>query len=492
MQIDNFISRVKYSFVFGSLKSSFSFLFSIYLSIILDSKIYGFYIFLTATFISIKGFADLGISNAFNSYITRHDVLNEKVPFISTYLSIILFQITTVFSLMYILNCGGYLDNIFFTENLSLVALGMLAVYLQQHFFSVSCQVLDSQRENYKSQLSSLIAIIVLFLIVWIFNKFIIKDLKILFLMHIIIFSVATIINLNGILKLEAFKFDLKIVRKYFSFSTPLLFNSFILLGFDFLDRWILQNYAGSYGQSTYQVALQISSIPTILMMSLNPIILKEFSAAFYNNEYEKLKSLYNKFILNTYFTVFTLCTIIFLFSDLIFLLIYGDKFPDGPVALRLLLFYTIFQCIGQINGSLLLITGHTLDYFKSGLWGLVMSTFLLLLLVGDNIPIYLGGKEIMLGLGLGAIGLSIKLPIVNLLIIGIQNRIIQRNFNIKSLFSAILIKLISIVLFMCCIEYIFEIDFGFEVQYLKLIAQFLILITWIVFTYNKLRKLIE
>ncbi|MEY2702105.1 MAG: hypothetical protein RLY43_738 [Bacteroidota bacterium] len=491
MKIDNFIARVKYSFFFGMLKSGFSFLLSIYLSIILDSKIFGFYIFLTSIIISIRGFADFGMSNAFNSYITRHDALNEKVSYITTYLSIILVQITTVFSVIYIVYYVGYLDNFFFTGELSLIFLGVLAVYFQQHFFTVSCQVLDSQRENYKSQLSNFLSILVLFLFVWIFHKSLINDLKILFLIYIFVYSIATIINLNGYLKFSEFKFEPQIVRKFISFSLPLLFNSFMLLGFDFLDRWILQNYAGSSGQSTYQVALQMSSIPTILMMSLNPIILKEFSTAFYKKEYERLKILYNKFFLNTFFIVFLLCVIMFIFSDSIFSLIYGNKYPEGPFALRLLLFYTLFQCIGQINGSLLLITGHTLEYFKSGVGGLVMSALLLFLLVGDNIPINMGGKEIMLGLGLGAIGLSIKLPAVNLLVIGIQNRMISKIFNINSLFNPALIMLIFFLLLMCSLEYVFQLSYGFEAPYSKLFLQYFLLIAWGVFAYNRLRKLL-
>jgi hypothetical protein len=122
---------------------------------------------------------------------------------------------------------------------------------------------------------------------------------------------------------------------------------------------------------------------------------------------------------------------------------------------------------------------------------GLVMSALLLFLLVGDNIPINMGGKEIMLGLGLGAIGLSIKLPAVNLLVIGIQNRMISKIFNINSLFNPALIMLIFFLLLMCSLEYVFQLSYGFEAPYSKLFLQYFLLIAWGVFAYNRLRKLL-
>jgi O-antigen/teichoic acid export membrane protein len=125
------------------------------------------------------------------------------------------------------------------------------------------------------------------------------------------------------------------------------------------LDVSIIGKMFGMGPLGSYNLAKQLAVKPT---MFVNPIITEVASPllATMQNDKEKLKENYVKLIKMTSIVTFNIFLLIFIFSDLIIYILYGAKYQECVLLLRLFCVYMYLRGIHNPIGSLLIATGRT------------------------------------------------------------------------------------------------------------------------------------
>jgi O-antigen/teichoic acid export membrane protein len=125
------------------------------------------------------------------------------------------------------------------------------------------------------------------------------------------------------------------------------------------LDVFIIGKMLGMEPLGSYNLAKQLAVKPT---MFINPIITEVASPllAAMQNDKEKLKENYVKLIKMTSILTFNIFLAIFILSDVIIYVLYGTKYPECVLLLRLFCVYMYLRGVHNPIGSLLIATGRT------------------------------------------------------------------------------------------------------------------------------------
>jgi len=234
--------------------------------------------------------------------------------------------------------------------------------------------------------------------------------------LYLIVFGVSIIV-LSGKLHLgEMFHLTrekmVSYSKEFFTYSHPLFLNSMIVMIVEIADRWLLQKYGGSIQQGYYGLSLKIVTICFLFTSSLTPLFVRELSISHENNDYRRMRRLFNRniplfFFIASYFSIFISSN-----AESILVVFGGETYAHATSAVIVLAFYPMHQTYGQLSGAVFLATGRT-SYLRNigistGILGLIAAIFLIT-------PI--GG----MGLELGALGLAIKIVVIQFIAVNIQ-----------------------------------------------------------------------
>lgn len=200
--------------------------------------------------------------------------------------------------------------------------------------------------------------------------------------------------------------------REFFDYSHPLLVYAFVNVIAGIAERWILQTQAGAAQQGFYGFAFQVGAVCALFTTAMTPLLMREMAVAWNDENIERMQALFRRiapllYALAAYFSVFVAFK-----SDDVAWLIAGARFEEGAPAVAAMVLYPMHQTYGQITGSILLATNHTKQYRNIGLVGILAGVPFMLWLIA---PAASGG------LGLGSLGLALKVVILNIVMVNVQ-----------------------------------------------------------------------
>lgn len=232
-------------------------------------------------------------------------------------------------------------------------------------------------------------------------------------------------------------------VKKYsiefYKYSAPLFTYTAVGLIAGLFDRWLLQLYAGSIQQGYYGLSYQIGAICFIFTSAMTPLIMREYSIAFGEQNKEKMQQLFLRFIPMLYSIAAVISIFLFLQADKISLIFGGDQFRNANTAIAIMAFYPIHQTYGQLSGSIFYATDQTKLYRN-------IACFTIL--AGLPITFFLIAPKHLFGLDLGSTGLAIKMVSIQFIGVNIQLWYNCRylHLSFKKLFSH---QFLSVLLFL-------------------------------------------
>ena len=199
-------------------------------------------------------------------------------------------------------------------------------------------------------------------------------------------------------------------IRKYsnefYSYSSPLIVFAFFALIIGIFDRWILQYIYGSAEQGYFGLAFRISGLIFIFTSALTPLILREFSIEYHKLNIKKMRQLFSRYIPLLYFVAAFFAVFVSVHAHEIATLVGGSQFESASISLMIISFYPLHQTYGQLCGSLFYATGKTTLYRNIGI---------LFMLIGLPLTFFLLAPKTMFGMNMGAIGLAIKMVVIQL-----------------------------------------------------------------------------
>ena len=380
---------------------------------------FGQFSYLQQFFSQFIAFLDAGTSTGFFTKLSAQSSRKELITFYLIFSLVLLFAL---FLVVYLLGYFDYLEFLLPKIPSQYVVYGALFgffTWVTQVYIKIS----DAYALTVSVELIKIVhKIITLILLLYMVN-FLPFDLNIYFYFHFIaLVSFLMVITILFIKKSIFSKqiLDLKIkyltlVQEFFIFSSPLFMFNVIAIAIGLFDIWLLQKVSGSIQTGFYGLAYSIAAMCFLFTSAMTPIISREFSKSYAQNDMEYVKELFQKYIsmlytISAYFSIFIAFqaeNILHIFTD--------EKFKDALFVLMIMAFYPLHQTYGQLSGSLFFATNETKLYRNIGLVSSLIG------LVFSYIFIY--------HLKLGALGFGWKMVLTQ--IIGVN---IQLYFNTKLL----------------------------------------------------------
>ena len=373
---------------------------------------YGQFSYLQQFFAKIIGFLDMGSSIAFFTKLSANPQRKELITFYAFY-SLFILTITLVF--FYFVNKLGYFDLLLpnISSEYLFLAIGFaFLTWGTQIFIKIS----DAYALTVSVELIKIVHKILSLGLLLYFINYLVFDLTIYFYFHYIVllsfFIVLTYLFVKkGIFSSQFLTLNFgfkKLVVEFVSYCSPLVIFSVAGLLVGLFDIWLLQKIGGSIQTGYYGLVYSIVAMSFLFTSAMTPIITREFSKSYAEEDIAKMRKLFFRYIpmlyaMAAYFGVF----ISFQSENL--LAIFTDaQFKDAYLVLVIMAFYPLHQTYGQLSGSVFYATGETKLYrnigFISMAAGLVLSFSFIYLLEYGAIGLAL---KMIIG---QAIGTSIQL----------------------------------------------------------------------------------
>lgn len=199
-----------------------------------------------------------------------------------------------------------------------------------------------------------------------------------------------------------------KFVPETWRFIRPLVLYSVVGIMVGIFEKWLLQVFGGAIEQGYFWFGLRVQQFCIMFTMAFMPLIVREYAIAHDQGDNERVVGLYKRYI--PLFVLFAgyLAFFVAVEAEKLTFIVGGKQFKDSSIVTAILMFQAIYFPIGNFTSSLYLATGRTALYSGIGIVGV---------LAGLPITFFLVAPSAYYGLGLGAVGLAIKMIIAELFI---------------------------------------------------------------------------
>lgn len=192
--------------------------------------------------------------------------------------------------------------------------------------------------------------------------------------------------------------------REFYQYAAPLVAFAATGLLVSMLDRWMLQQFSGSVAQGFFSLSYRISSICFLFTGAMTPLLTREFSVAFEGQDIDSMRTLFRRYIPLLYVSASFLGSFVLTQADRVSLIFGGVEYLPATPVIAAMALYPVHQTYGQLTSSFLWATGQTYVFRNYGIT---------LMLVGLPISFWLLGPTNWMGMQLGAMGLAIKMVIL-------------------------------------------------------------------------------
>ena len=402
---------------------------------------YGNFNFLNLTFNKIFGFLALGTSMAFFTKLSQRPTEFKLIRFYTFFLFTILFVSIVFLTIVYLTNYESILFTNIASNYILLAFVYSFLLFLSEIFRQVN----DAFAFTYFGENIFLAIRILILIFVSVFIYLEIIDLFYYYFILIFAFTVLLICWIFYLYNKGVRPFSIenkldntttkKYISEFYIYSYPLITVSIFSLISGFGERWLLQYYGGSVEQGFYSFSFALASIIFLFTGSMSPLFTREFSIAWINKDFTRMRSLYNKIIpiliiLATYLSFFVVFN-----AESISELIAGKSYSDAALITSIMAIYPIHQTYCQLSSSIIYATGNTKFIRNISIPADVLGIIITLILL---LPKDLGGFE------LSSIGLAYKMVFVQFIIANVYiyhcTKLLQLSFLASIKFQSIII----------------------------------------------------
>ncbi|MHA8054517.1 lipopolysaccharide biosynthesis protein [Aquirufa nivalisilvae] len=349
---------------------------------------YGNYDFLTDSATKFIGFFETGTSTAFYTNLSRN---NQNQKLVRFYWIIVVF----ISSLYFVFVMASFLfkfSKFIWPDQVNIFILLSTVWGIITFFSNTIYKMLDACNLTVSSEKLRMIHLffsLSLFSLIYYssiyvgLTYFFIIQILLIFILIIGSWKILKVNSLEVFPKLKLDRSDfVKFKNLFWTFSSPLLLYALFSLIGGVGERLILQKFGGSVQQAHFGISYKIGSFVFLFTSAMIPIMLREFSKLFENNELVEIGRVFFKSIKIFLFLATSLAVLVAFNADFITMILGGKEFKGAILVVALMAFYPIHQTIGQINATLYFSTNRTSNYRNIGLFiiplGLIISFFMI------------------------------------------------------------------------------------------------------------------
>jgi len=383
---------------------------------------YGDLFFLLGSFAAIRALLNLGTSNAFYTFIAQEA---RGTSFYIAYFVWLLLQFLVTLLVITVFLPDRLSDQIWLGHTKEVILLTFLASFLQQQVWSTVTQVCEAVRKTIMVQMTGLVVVLSHFVFVIIFLWMGWLSVNVVLISISIEYLIATLVVwwlLRGQPSQSEQAFCLKsIIAEYWKFCRPLIVLAVVSFSYEFLDRWLLQRFGGAEQQGFYQISAQFAAVSLLATVSILNILWKEIAESYKQGDHDRVNRLYHKVSRSLFMLGAVIACFLIPWSEKLTVLLLGNAYQEAWPVLAVMFLYPIHQSIGQINGTMFMACERTTPYMYLSLFGMLISMpVTYMLIVPENV-------WLVSGLGLGALGLALKMVGMNVLMVNLQGFMLAR-----------------------------------------------------------------
>lgn len=448
----------------------------------LGPKGYGDFYFLNIFFYQLIPLLTFSTSVGFFTKLSQRQ---HEFGLISFYFRIIFIAFIILFLFIFTVHSFGFDLKIWVGQNIIFVYLAAGYAALMW-FIETLYQIADANGLTVRSEISKTIfKLIGMFCILVLYYNGVLEYKSFFLYQYFISFlSICALffwVNKLGQTSLLSWRLSRETLIKYYNefylYSRPLFFYGLLGVLVNVFDRWMLQKYGGGIQQGFFSLSYQIGAVCLMFTSAMTTLITREFSISHFRNDKQKIAHLFRRYIpllysLSAFIACFTAVN-----ADYVVSIFGGNDYQGAVLPMTIMALYPIHQTYGQLSGSVFYASGETKLYSTIGT---------IFMIIGIPITYLCIAPKNMLGLNVGALGLSIKM-------IGIQffAANIQLFFNSRYLklpFTKYLIHQIGCVLVLIILsvlsKYIsYQLSFFLENQLISFIAAGFIYTIFVILT---------
>jgi O-antigen/teichoic acid export membrane protein len=388
---------------------------------------YGEYQFLLASVGSLAQFLDLGTSQAFFTFLSRQQRTRRFFllygGWLAAQFALVLLAIAAVIP-------ASVLQRLWLQSDRWAIVLAFVATFLMNELWEAVAQLGEAQRRTVVVQSALVVqtaahvALIAVFLIA--------GRLTVAAVFTFLIVEYGGLVVVLGPRFLAANHGDVaapgesgrEIVGEFYRYCRPLVLYAWCSFVFLFADRWLLQRFGGANQQGFFSIGQQFSTVSLLAATSMMQVFWKEIAAATNAGDRVRAASLYQAASRALYFVAAWVGCLIVPYSREILALTVGGAYAAAAVPFGLMLLYPAHQALGRVTAAFLYASGETGLYSRLGVIALAASLPIAYALLATR-------DAALPGLGLGAVGLAIKLIAVNVASVNLQASAIARRLGI-------------------------------------------------------------
>ncbi len=382
----------------------------------LGPAVYGNFGFMTAFFDNVVSSVDVGSSYWFYNRLSRKKEDKKIVFFYRLVMAVIIFL---VLSFVFLTAIGNINQKIWIDQSKQIIYLAAL-YSIMMWVLNVNTKMMDAYGLTVNSGKARVIQKIIALLIISVL--FILHKLNLVtffiyhyFIIALLLFFYAVIARRSGYstysaanIKKEEGKYYLKSMYRYIY---PLAIYTVVGLVVGILDRWLLQKFGGSIQQGYFTLSFKISAIISLFTVSLTPLLMREFSISFGKKDIKNMRAMFRRYLPIMYTIAAYLSCFVAAQYDRIVLIVGGNEYKEAGLVVMIMAFFPIHLTYGQLTSTVYYATGQTKLYRNIGIAGMVL---------GLPLVYFLLAPESMFGLDAGAVGLAIKMVLINIITVNI------------------------------------------------------------------------
>lgn len=421
---------VRQRFVFtvtsNLLRSLFSFTASMLLARWLGPSSFGTMTFLLGTFLALRSLMELGSSSAFFTFMSQR---TRSRAFVRGYYGWLLLQFVLAATVIGVVLPAPWVESIWRGEPRAVVMLAFVASFMQDNVWAVLQQAAESQRQTLKVQRFGVVIMGAHLSAILLLRHLSALKMEAVFVLLALEYGAAAVVAHRVCIApfLKPHENDVTgtqgILRAFSLYCTPFVPYAFIGFGYAFADRWLLQRFGGSVQQAYYSVGGQFANVALLATSSILQILWKEVAEAHHSGNRARMQLLYERIARVMFFISAAVSGFLIPWSRDLLHLVLGATYAAGTTTLAIMFLYPVHQSLGQVNVTTLYATENARPQVLAGT--VMMAVSILVTYV------VLAGRTAMVpGLGMGSVGLALKMVGLQLVYVNVLGYIIARRFG--------------------------------------------------------------
>lgn len=383
---------------------------------------YGYYSYNLNVFTSIVVIANLSTSNAL---ISKYSKRNDEIGIVVFYLKFVACVSLVLNVIITILYSFRFFRDIFAGQSLIIILLG-LEVSIVTKLLTDCVSMYDASAiSRFPALIQICIKVFVSFIVIigYFWGRY---NLMYFYCTQLLSISSAIVVLLLSLLSdsrrknKTRKKTTVEYIKEFWLFCRPLIvaiaFSQLVII----IMNWALMKWSGASQQALFGVAWQINALISYVFSPYAELSKREFAVLSEDRRGLGLR-FEQSFRIIIWLTSFFAIFIAFL-SDSIVPLLFGEKYNQAALITGIIMYYTIFQSIGQLTGSYLISVEKTKANALISIVGQVATLAFVFLF---QIPNFIWPNS------LGSVGIALNYLIGNIITFAISVLYISQDLNV-------------------------------------------------------------